>query len=91
MPRGATPGAVYLGEGVRREGYCRARTLRRTRVITAAMFATVAGSNPANQVRDDRSILEITTPFSASSMPGLPRRLALDDLVAALRRGEQDS
>jgi hypothetical protein len=55
------------------------------------MFATVADSNPANQVRDDRSIPEITTPFSASSMPGLPRRLALDDLVAALRRGEQET
>jgi len=72
MPRGATPGAVYLGEGVRREGYCRARTLRPARVITAAMFSTVHVSNPASQVREARSPSESGTRASTASLPACP-------------------
>ena len=78
MPRGATPGAVYLSEGVRREGYCRADALRRARVITAAMFSTVCASNPASQAREARSPSESGTPSSASrslASPGTVRRL----------------
>ena len=47
-----SPGAVYLGEGVRREDYCCAGALCRARVITAAMFFTVCASNPASHTRD---------------------------------------